>query len=415
MAALSRVRIFAAAFSLGLALVLGVFVYGSSAADARFYSFGPTTATCDRTGQTVAAGFQGDTLGIELQGFWDSEPVYLSFTFPDGRVFSPVVTGPDTVNTPVGLDGLIDMPPNFPWLFYASRGGDFAYTFATTAKWPYGCYTFTALGAFSNRQAGTSFVVTPRVGPSPDPGPTTLDVSDNTTGDPSGLHGALVDINGRGFQAREVVSVWITAPDGTVLDYPQQQTSDIGSFASTFRFDETYPAGRYAFTALGTASGYQVITHFDLAARPSTPNGWAALRVASPFPPSDGHRALFEVQGKRFAPSERVDIWMTLPDGGVRGLPSQFANEIGEFFAEIYLDERLPTGRYAFTAKGASSGHLVITELFLEAGSPHVTAEPPDEAAVPRVEDSNTGAGTLGSGGEQPGIDTLDPQPEPAF
>lgn len=411
----SRLRIFAVGFSLMLALVLGIFTYVSSATSATFFTFGPTTTVCDRTGQTVAAGFQGDTFGIEAQGFWDSEPVFISFTFPDGRVFSPVVTGPNTANTPEGLDGLIDMPPNFPWAFNANRGGDYSNTFATTAKWPYGCYTLTALGASSGRQAAASFVVTPRTGPNPDPGPTTLKVCDNTTGDPSGLHGALVDISGRGFRAGEVISVWMTAPDGAVLDYPQQQASDVGSFASTFRFNEAYPVGRYAFTALGTQSGYQVIANFDLAARPSTQNGWAEIRVSSPFPASDGQRTIFEVQGKRFIADERVDIWMTLPDGGVRGLPSQFANGFGEFYAEIYLDERLPTGNYAFTAKGAASGHLSITNLDLRSGSPNVTTSPPDEVPAPRVIESNTGDGTLGPGDEQPGVETLDPQPEPGF
>ena len=43
--------------------------------------------------ESVAAGFQETAFGTELQGFWDDEPVFISFTFPDGRVFSPKVTG----------------------------------------------------------------------------------------------------------------------------------------------------------------------------------------------------------------------------------------------------------------------------------------------------------------------------------
>ncbi|MCU0495342.1 MAG: hypothetical protein MUD01_27450, partial [Chloroflexaceae bacterium] len=194
-----HVRRFGLIFSLGLALILGVFAAASFATDgSRFFVFGPTTAPCTRLGgATIPAGFQGSNFGTELQGFWDSEPVFISFTFPDGRVFSPVVTGPDTANTPAGLDGVIDMPANFPWAFRASRGGDYYFTFSTTNKWPYGCYNFTARGASSNRQANAFFVVTPRSGPAPNAGPTTLTVQDNTTGDPSGLHGALVNIFGR--------------------------------------------------------------------------------------------------------------------------------------------------------------------------------------------------------------------------
>lgn len=409
------IQLMAATFALVLALIIGAFAYVSSAAGARFYVFGPTTAVCDRTGGGTAAGYQDSTFGTELQGFWDSEPVYISFTFPDGRVFSPYVTDRGVVNTPQGLDGVIDMPANFPWVFNASRGGDYYFTFNTSNKWPYGCYTFTAHGAWSNREAAANFVVSPRVGPEPNAGPTTLVIQDNTTGDPSGLHGALVNIFGRGFRAQEVVSVWITAPDGTVIDYPQQQTSDIGSFESTFKFLEAYPVGRYAFTALGTSSQYQVIGYFNLGARPSTPEGWAQMRVASPYPASGDQRTTFEIQGKRFDPYERVDIWMTLADGSVRAIPSQFANEFGEFFAVVYLDERIPTGYHKFTAKGANSNRLVITDVLVEAGSPNVTAAPPDPDPAPRVVDSNTDNLTLGPGDNPSTLPVLDPQPEPAF
>jgi hypothetical protein len=407
-----RSRRFAIVFAMAIALTIGFFVRDSSAS-ARYYIFGPTTAVCDRTGETVAAGYQDSYFGAEAQGFWDNEPVIVSFTFPDGRVFSPEVTDNLEVNTPLGLDGVIDMPPNFPWVFYINPGGDYYSTFPTSNKWPNGCYTFTVHGLRSGREASSEFVVIPQIGAAPDPGPTTLRVEDNTTGDPSGLHGATVDIFGRGFLAQEVISVWITAPDGTVLDYPQQQASDVGSFESTFLFTEQHPVGRYAFTALGTRSGYQVISYFDLGARSSTPYGWASLRVASP---SFGEqRTSFEVQGKRFDADERVDIWMTLPDGSVRGLPSQVANEFGEFFAVLYLDERLPTGLYHVTAKGADSGRLVIADLSLEAGSPNVDNYPPDFSQAPQVTDSNTDDGTLGPGFNPSDLPVLDPQPEPFF
>lgn len=410
---LQRPRLAATVFTLTLAMIVGVFAYTSSAATGNFYVFGPTTATCSTTGASVPAGYQGTSFGTELQGFWDEEPVFISFTFPDGRVFSPEVTGPATANTPYGLDAVIDMPPNFPWAFTTSPGGDYYFTFATTNKWPYGCYTFTARGAASSRQAQATFVVAPRIGAAPNAGPATLSVQDNTTGDPSGLHGALVDIFGRGFLTNEVISVWITAPDGTIIDYPQQQASDIGSFASTFRFDEKFQVGNYSFTALGTKSGYQVISKFNLDSRPSEPTGWAQLRVAYPFPATVNQRLGLEIQGKRFDPNERVDVWMTLPDGGVRGLPSQMANELGETYAVIDLDERLPVGNYAVTAKGANSGRLVIQRFDVTAGSPNVTDTTPNFDAVPDVVTDTNPVAPAANPAQPNGPVSVDPQPEP--
>src|SRR5262245_36039064 len=119
-----RSRYLAIVFAMVIALTVAFSVH-SSAAAARYYVFGPTTAVCDRTGATAPASYQDSYFGAEAQGFWDNEPVIISFTFPDGRVFSPVVTDNFQVNTPLGLDGVIDMPPNFPWVFFINPGGDY--------------------------------------------------------------------------------------------------------------------------------------------------------------------------------------------------------------------------------------------------------------------------------------------------
>lgn len=391
MTARTSKTVVALALALALATVLGLSAYRSSAAGAGalMYVQGPTTATCTQTGATVPAGYQGSNFGLELQQFWPNEPVSISFTFPDGRVLSPVVTGisdQNSLQSPVdtlmwngvaipinGLDGVIDMPANFPWVSLTDGGGDYYFPFPATNKWPYGCYTFTAHGLASDRQVGASFAVIPQVGPAPDPGQASLVVEDNTTGDPSSQQGALVNIFGRGFVANELISIWITAPDGVVFSFPYQPvTSDIGSFAVPFEFNANHPTGYYAFTALGNLSGYQVIARFNLTSRGSQLSGWSQLRVAYPASRNGGQGSTFEVQGKRFNPYERVDIWMTLPDNSVRGLPSQYADANGEFFADLYLDERLPTGEYDFTAKGADSGFLSITTLQLSSGGPNV-------------------------------------------
>lgn len=428
MARLTQKRMFSVGFALALAALLAGFAFSTMARNAGALMFvqGPQSAHCERTGQTVPAGYQGDNFGLELQQFWPNEPVMISFTFPDGRVLSPVVTGISDTNSvqgsvdtfiwngvaiPInGLDGVIDMPANFPWISYTTAGGDYYAPFPVTARWPYGCYTFTGLGLYSNRQTQASFAVLPRPMALPAASPASLIVEDNTTGDPSSQQGAYVNIFGRGFVARELISIWITAPDGVVFDFPYQPTtSDIGSFSVPFIFNANHPTGTYAFTALGNLSGYQVISRFNLSSRASNPSGWAQLRVAYPFPNRGSQGTVFEVQGKRFNPYERVDIWMTLPDNAVRGLPSQYANENGEFFASIFLDERLPTGEYDFTAKGADSGFLVVTTLTLTAGDPNVplpaAPDTVNTTPAPEVVETNDSLDTGTS-------DTLGPPPD---
>ena len=406
-------RFFATGFGLVLAAVLGMFAYTSSAGTGSELSvLASGNAICQRTGQTASAGFQEESLGLVLRQFWDDEPVYVSMTFPDGRVFSPRVAD-NRVEPPLGLDGLVDMPPNFPWLAPISNGGDYYYTFQASNRWPYGCYTFTALGARSNRQVQGNFVLSPRTGPAPNPGLATLMVEDNTTGDPSGLHGATVDIFGRGFRAQERVDLWITAPDGAVIDYPSQFTSDVGSFASTFVFDSRFATGNYAFTALGKSSGYQVIARFNLASQASTPTGWAQMRVSWRPNANAAQTQQFEIQGQFFEPFEQISVWATLPDGVVRSLPLQQSNQFGEFFAVVALDQRLPTGGYSFTAQGQSSRRLVIAQVTVTAGAPNLTNLIPDSGQAPDVVDSNSlNPSSLGDVPQASGVGTLDPIPE---
>jgi hypothetical protein len=191
-------------------------------------------------------------------------------------------------------------------------------------------------------------------------------VLSNTSGQPTGLQGSLVNIYGRAFTAKEVVAVWITAPDGVVISFPEQVTNNIGAFEATFQFTGANPVGEYHFTALGLFSRYRVIAPFTLTAPPVHEQGWALMRVAFPADAQQPQRAIFEVQGQRFSPYERIDIWVTFPDGAVRGLPSQFADQVGDFFALLTLDETLPTGVYHFTGQGAESRRLVITSFSLE-------------------------------------------------
>ncbi|MBC8076908.1 MAG: hypothetical protein H7Y32_12590 [Chloroflexales bacterium] len=399
-----RPRLFAAIFSLLLASILGVFASRSWAAGSMFV-YGPATFASP-AGQ-VSAGFQDTRFGIEVQSFQPFEPVLVSFTFPDGRVFSPIAANV--------LDGVVDMPVNFPtsivypFFFTTSAGGNYYSTFQVDNTWPYGLYTFTARGVFSGRQTSTRFAVIQRNDPLPNSPRASLRVEDNTTGDTSSLHGGTADIFGRGYGANEDVYVWITAPDGSVIDYPFVPRTDyIGSFATGFLVESKYPTGRYAVTAKGSQSGYQEVAFFDIAARASvdTDGNWTRIDVAVPFGVG-AQGANFEVQGKNFDPFEPVGIWLTLPDNSVRGLPTQLAENNGQFYAVIHTDERLPTGVYKMTASGVNSGRLHIAEFTLTQGSQVVDDLPPNFDPVPEVIENGTPAlpGTQGPTDTQPGVD----------
>lgn len=380
------VRLIAAGFALALATVLGVFAYTSSASVASFTIYsdrGPTT--CDRTGAPAPAVFQNGRFYLNLSRYWN-EPVEVDISFPDGRLF--------TVPASRLLDGTIDQVINNP---VASRApaniaGELSAVLNVPGSWPYGCYFFTGRGLLSGKVSGAAMVVVPGGGPGPNPGPAFASVTRVGSNASTGVQGSRVDINGGGFRGGEQISIWVTAPDGTVLNFPPGSAifaDNAGDFRAAFTFDGLNPVGTYQFTVLGTTSGYRIITPFTLTSPPVVQTGWAQLRVAYPSDQADPQRSAFEVQGALFYPGERVDIWLTLPDGAVRGLPSQFADTVGDFYAVLYLDERLPTGFYQATAKGSQSGHLVITSFTLQPAILQDTVFNPDPG--PEIIDSSSG------------------------
>lgn len=381
---------FAIVFAVAIAAVIGFYAH-SSLAGAVYTIHGPSTATCDATGATVTAGYQDGVFASELHGFWDRETVQISFKFPDGRIYSPSASEL--------LDGVVNLPPNYKVNYQADIGGDLYFEFPISNKWPYGCYTFDAVGLQSGQSASGQFVVAPRQGGDPYPSPAKLNVWRNGSFEASGQHGSTANIQGRFFFPNEVISVWITQPDGSVIDYPQQIASDTGNFESSFTFTEAHMTGRYMFTALGTRSGYQVFAPFDLQARPSTTSGWATLTVAAPSPATTSQNGGVVLSGSMFVPGEPVGLWMTMPNNAVRGFPTQLADGNGDFYSVVQFDERLPVGHYSVTASGVNSGRLVISGFDISSGSYQGvdgSVAPWLVPSVPLVTESSTGSGSQG-------------------
>ena len=388
-------RLIAAIFSIALLATLGVFTYRSAASPALINIYTDRgLAACSRNGQQAPAVFQGGRFQLKLSQFWD-ENVLIDMTFPDGRIF--------TIPASQLLDGVIDQVINNPSasLQNANIAGEVSAMLTASGRWPYGCYIFTGRGLSSGKVGSTALVVIPGGAPAQNPGTARAGVTLTGSNATSGPQGSRVDINGAGFLGYEPISIWATAPDGTVINFPPGPTivtDASGDFQTAFTFDGANPIGQYVFTILGTISNYRIFSPFSLTSPPVTQRGWATLRVAYPADQADPQRSFFEVQGTLFAPNERVDIWITLPDGAVRGLPSQFADEVGDFFAVLYLDERLPTGFYQATAKGANSNHLVITGFTLQQNSG--TLLNPDPG--PEVVETSDGANPAIPGAEPP-------------
>ncbi len=385
-----RLRLFAIGLAVILTAVLGVFGHQSWAvAQLNVY----TSDGASQCGAGMArASYQDHWAGIELGQFDAFDHVLVDLTFPDGRIF--------TVDTVPYLDGVADQIVSVNLAFPTDSGGATHRYFYINNDLPYGCYKLTARASNSGKSATSILAVIPRPYVPPPVTPARLVIEDRTTGAYTGQQGAAVNIIGSGFLAQERVYIWITAPDGAVLDFPDQfsspqfVTNNYGEFVATFEFASYNPVGEYKFTAKGSLGDhYMAIAPFTLTSRQTIQQGWATLRVAFPADASNPQRGDFEIQGDRFATFERIDIWITLPDGAVRGLPSQFADAYGNFFVDLSTDEQLPRGIYSMTAKGALSGSIVITQFNVEV----TQGTEVNFGLEPAVFDSNNGIFTTGN------------------
>jgi hypothetical protein len=364
---------FALSLTIILSMLLVFFSYRAFASAAQITVFTPQgTALCARSGGFASAVFQGQTFLTRFDFFrvlappFGPEPIQVDITFPDGRVF--------TIPASQNLDGVIDLPSNFPpeSRFTANGAGQLSLTIPVPGDWPYGCYSVSGRGLSSGgiNNATSFFVVIPGGQPGPS-GNASLRVTRNGQDLAAALQGEIVEVDGRGFIGGELVSLWITAPDGTVISFPPGQevvlATPAGAIATSFQFEGKNPVGRYTFTALGQQSQFRVFASFELRPRPVAERGPAQLHVVVPADLGAPQRTVFFANGDLFFPGERVDLWLTLPDGAVRGFPSTFADPFaGQFMAELALDERLPTGFYQLTAQGAESRQLVIATFTLE-------------------------------------------------
>lgn len=379
--------------ALALSTILILFARPSQAASSMTVLTKNGSSSC--AAGNVPAAYQDTRIGIDMGQFDAFDQVYVDITFPDGRTFT-LNAAFGTSNSLDGLDGAVDQPlndfsPSGP--INVDSGGAAFRSYHVTNDFPYGCYTITARAPRSGKVARGNLAVIPRPAAAPAVNPATLRIEDRTTGAASSQQGAAVNIIGSGFRAGERVYIWITEPSGAVLGWPEQFssnqfiTNNYGEFVATFEFSANNPVGNYNFTAKGANSGYMVIAPMHLNAQPIQTQGWSTLRVAFPGDQADPQRKEFEIQGDRFSPRERIDIWVNFPNGSVRGLPSQFADAYGNFYVVIDTDEQLPIGTYQFTAKGADSGSIVITSFNLQ----YAGGTEANPFFQPSVIDSNSG------------------------
>jgi len=194
----------------------------------------------DRVVQVVVSsedgGTQGDVFTFAGSGFQPSEPVSLWLTRPDGSVRDLEIV--------------------------KAGDGTFSYGFVPGTEEPAGTYHVTAFGRSSERTGIAAFDVV-RDDDLADAATATLEVFPTQAEQLE-----VVTLTGHGFEAGEVVGLWLTLPDGRVMSLYEGVTLT-GSFQEQIYVpsvtpEDGLPEGVTDFSAYGKKSGRRAITSLEV-------------------------------------------------------------------------------------------------------------------------------------------------------
>jgi len=177
-----------------------------------------------------------------------------------------------------------------------------------------------------------------------------------------------VTLTGRAFFPGERVSVWITYPDYRVYGVAEVDTNGDGDFTFPYVPDflgaEFTPVGKYVYTAHGQESGREVYAELNVQIG-QAPGRSEGIRVEA-IPGKDDQGSYFTIRGVGFD-EEALAFWLRYPDATVLDLGQGSAGPRGGFEYVLRLTGA-PTGHYAFTARGLSTGLNGIAEFDLTVG-----------------------------------------------
>jgi len=196
----------------------------------------------------------------------------------------------------------------------------------------------------------------------------------------SGGPGQVFTVQGDGFDRGERVSLWITAPGGSVRPISQQPTADQNGSISGARIqiptDSGFRDGVWYVTVQGLRSGRQGIGSFRLGGAPAqAPSGPLGVMIQDSLRPNGNGQIVplaappgfnFTFTAFGFDPNERIGAWLTRPDGKAEGLDGRLINPDGRGGVRVtFGTQRLAGGVWAITAQGTRTGRMVTAPFKL--------------------------------------------------
>ncbi|PDW02573.1 hypothetical protein [Candidatus Viridilinea mediisalina] len=177
---------------------------------------------------------------------------------------------------------------------------------------------------------------------------------------------SVVTLTLAGFEPREVVSLWLTQPDASVLRLGDVRVGSTGILETPLFVSSSFPTGVHSFSARGNRSQRLAITQFELTiGRGYEPSPGVEINVDMVQRPQ-GQCFLFS--GSGYSPNERISVWIRFPANEIEDVGRITASPGGTFMDELCFGRLDPEGLYHYTAHGNSSHRTGIGTFNLRRG-----------------------------------------------
>lgn len=192
--------------------------------------------------------------------------------------------------------------------------------------------------------------------------------------------GSTVTIELSGFRPSEVVTLWQTFPDKSVVGQGDYEVNVDGEATLSWVVDSSYPTGIHSMSARGNKSLRVGVTRFEV----TLGEGMVSNVPMSVSTITDSQGSIFRFSAVGFSSRELVSVWLRTPSDEVLDLGEVLSSREGTFDYELIMGGSYAEGSYHLTAYGSKTQNIAIASFELVRGNTLEAASAPTVFISPR-------------------------------
>jgi len=184
---------------------------------------------------------------------------------------------------------------------------------------------------------------------------------------------STVTIELSGFRPNEVVTLWQTLPDWSVVSHGDYEVDGNGDATLSWHADAALPTGQHYMSARGNNSRRLAVASFDI----TLGEGMTSNLPMSVDTMAESQGNSFRFTAVGFGSREYISVWLRTPSNEVVDLGEVVSSKEGSFDYTLFLGGDKAEGEYYLTAYGNKTNFTAIASFDLVRGDMLEAAESP--------------------------------------